>query len=137
MNDVFQILTWNLPFTSLSTGMTLSTFTDLNAFCKSDNVFNSLKNYTVCNYNLQHFEVVDVLVLQLGVELDLLEHHGAGKQHVHELAVDGPGAELLDLDVSGGEAVVDPGQHVVPGEVVSAGAGSVDVDCHPGVVLII
>ena len=54
----------------------------------------------------------------------------AWKEHVHELAVDGPGAELLNLDVSGGEAVVDPGQHVVPGEVLGAGAGGVHVHCH-------
>ena len=63
--------------------------------------------------DLQHFEVVDVLVLQLGVELDLLEHHGAGEEHVHELAVDGAGAQLLDLGVLSAQAVVDPGQHVV------------------------
>ena len=46
---------------------------------------------------LQHFEVVDVLMLQLGVELDLLEHHRAREEHVHELTVDGASAELLDL----------------------------------------
>ena len=62
---------------------------------------------------LQHFEVVDVLVLELGVELDLLEHHGAGEEHVHELAVDGSSAQLLDLGVLGAQAIVDPGQHVV------------------------
>ena len=94
--------------------MTLSTFTDLNAFCKSDNYFNTQENSTF-RYNLQHFEVVDVLVLQLGVELDLLEHHGAGEQHVHELAVDGARAQLLDLGVLGAQTVVHPGQHVVSG----------------------
>ena len=40
-------------------------------------------------------------MLQLGVELDLLEVDGAGEEHVHELTVDGAGAELLDLDVPG------------------------------------
>ena len=60
----------------------------------------------------------------------------AWEKHVHELAVDGPSAELLDLDVPGGETVVDPGQHVVSREVVSAGAGSVHVDCHLYVVLL-
>ena len=95
--------------------MTLSTFTDLNAFCKSDNNVNPQENSTF-RYNLQHFEVVDVLVLQLGVELDLLEHHGAGEQHVHELAVDGARAQLLDLGVLGAQTVVHPGQHVVSEE---------------------
>ena len=52
-------------------------------------------------------------MLQLGVELDLLEHHGAGEEHVHELAVDGARAQLLDLGVLGAQAIVDPGQHVV------------------------
>jgi hypothetical protein len=28
-------------------------------------------------------------VLQVGLELDLLEGHGSGEQHVHELAVGG------------------------------------------------
>ena len=64
---------------------------------------------------LQHFEVVDVLMLQLRVELDLLEHHRAGEEHVHELTIDGASAKLLNLGVLGAEAVVDPGQHVVSG----------------------
>lgn len=62
---------------------------------------NNLVNIYSFECVLQHFEVVDILVLQLGVELDLLEHHRAGEQHVHELAVDGAGAELLDLGVLG------------------------------------
>ena len=78
----------------------MSTFTDLNAFCKTRQLLQS-KKLNSLNTNLQHFEVVDILVLQLGVELDLLEHHGPGEQHVHELAVDGAGAELLDLGVLG------------------------------------
>ena len=36
---------------------------------------------------LENFEVLDVLVLQFGIELDLLQGHRSGKQHVHELAV--------------------------------------------------
>ena len=54
-------------------------------------------------------------MLQLGVELDLLERHGAGEEHVHELTIDGASAKLLNLGVLGAEAVVDPGQHVVSG----------------------
>ena len=36
------------------------------------------------------------------------------KQHVHELAVGGARAELLDLGHLGLEAAIDPGQHLVP-----------------------
>ena len=36
------------------------------------------------------------------------------EQHVHELTVGGPAAHLLDLPQLGVEAVVDPGQHLVP-----------------------
>jgi hypothetical protein len=36
---------------------------------------------------LQNFEVLDVLVFEVGLELDLLQGHRAGKEHVHELAV--------------------------------------------------
>ena len=79
--------------------MTLSTFTDLNAFCKTRQLLQSTEIFA--QYYLQHFEVVDILVLQLGVELDLLEHHRPGEQHVHELAIDSAGAELLDLGVLG------------------------------------
>ena len=55
--------------TSLSTAITLSTFTDLNAFYQKILKCTVLKLAT----NLQNFEVVDVLVLQLGVELYLLQ----------------------------------------------------------------
>ena len=34
-------------------------------------------------------------MLQLGVELDLLEVDGAGEEHVHELTVGRPRAQLL------------------------------------------
>lgn len=36
---------------------------------------------------LQEFEVVDVFMLQLGLEFHLLKTDAAGKQHVHELTV--------------------------------------------------
>ena len=62
--------------------------------------------------------------------MNLSHLDAAWEEHVHELAVDGPGAELLDLDVPRVEGVVDPGQHVVPGEVLGAGAGGVHVHGH-------
>lgn len=37
--------------------------------------------------SLQEFEVVDVFMLQFGLELDLLKTDAARKQHVHELTV--------------------------------------------------
>ena len=36
------------------------------------------------------------------------------EQHVHELTVSGSAAHLLDLPQLGVEAVVNPGQHLVP-----------------------
>ena len=36
------------------------------------------------------------------------------EEHVHELTVGGPATHLLDLPHLGVEAVVDPGQHLVP-----------------------
>ena len=53
------------------------------------------------------------------------------EQHVHELAVGGPGAHLLDLGEPGVEAVVDPGQHVVAGQVVRRHGRRVHVHRHP------
>ena len=52
------------------------------------------------------------------------------EEHVHELAVGGPGAHLLNLGVPRVEAVVDPGQHIVAREVVRGGRGGVHVDGH-------
>ena len=42
----------------------------------------------------------------------------------------------LDLGVSGAEAVVDPGEHVVSREVLRAGGRGVYVDSHCGVLVI-
>jgi len=53
-----------------------------------------------------------------------------GKEHVHELTVGRSGAHLLDLGVGGAEAVVDPGEHVVSGEVVRRHGGAVHVHGH-------
>lgn len=38
---------------------------------------------------LQDFEVLNVLVLQIGAEFDSLHRHRTGEQHVHVLAVGG------------------------------------------------
>ena len=37
-----------------------------------------------------------------------------GKEHVHELAVGGARAHLLNLPHLGLEAAIDPGQHLMP-----------------------
>lgn len=38
---------------------------------------------------LENLEILDVLVLQIGLEFHLLEDDRSGKEHVHELAVSG------------------------------------------------
>jgi hypothetical protein len=50
---------------------------------------------------LQNFEVLDVEVekyeLEVGLKLDLLQSHGAGKEHVHVLFVRATFTHFLDL----------------------------------------
>ena len=50
---------------------------------------------------MKQLEVVEILVLQLGVELDPLERDGAGEEHVHELAVRGPCPKFFHLSYTG------------------------------------
>ena len=52
------------------------------------------------------------------------------KKHVHELAIGGTGAHVLDLCVGQAEAMVDPGEHVVAGQVVGRDGRVVHVHCH-------
>ena len=73
---------------------------------------------------------MNVFMLKLRPELDLFEDHGAREKHVHELAVRRAAAHLLDLGVVGPQAVVDPGQHIVPREVVRCYGRAVDVHRH-------
>lgn len=40
------------------------------------------------------------------------------KQHVHELAIGGTRAQLFDFAETALEALVDPGEHIVPGEIL-------------------
>ena len=54
-----------------------------------------------------------------------------GEQHVHELAVGRPRAHLLNLGEARVERVVDPGEHVVTGEVVRRHRRRVYVHRHP------
>ena len=54
------------------------------------------------------------------------------EEYVHELAVGGPGAHLLDLPDLRLQAPVDPGQHVVSaGDRVSVYQRSVDTPSYP------
>ena len=53
---------------------------------EGNKVFNEKRTERVY---LENLEVLDVLVLQVGLELDLFEEHRPGKEHVHELAVGG------------------------------------------------
>ena len=59
-----------------------------------------------------------------------------GEEHVHELAVRGAAAHLLDLGEAGVERLVDPGQHVVPGQVVRRHRRRVHVHRHPAACLL-
>ena len=52
------------------------------------------------------------------------------EEHVHHLTVGGPRAELLHLPDVGLEVGVDPGEHLVPGEVLVGHGGVEHVDSH-------
>lgn len=69
-------------------------------------------------------------MLEVGAELDALERHRVGEQHVHELAVGRSGAQLLYLAEATGQAVVHPGQHVVSGQVLRRHVRRVHVHRH-------
>lgn len=57
-------------------------------------------------------------MFQISLEFDAFHGHAAGEQHVHELAVGGARAQLLDLREAGLQAVVHPRQHVMSREVL-------------------
>ena len=59
--------------------------------------------------DLDQLEVVDVLVLEVGLELHLPQGDGAGEEDVHELTVSSPSAQVFYLGQLGGEGPVDPG----------------------------
>merc|ERR1719192_2305853 len=92
------------------------------------------RNYLVNGHflerRLKNFEVVDVLVLLFCIELHLLDLNASWKEHVHELAVGSPSAQLLNFGKLGLNTVVDPGQHVVSGEVLRGPASGVNVNRH-------
>lgn len=79
---------------------------------------------------LENFEILYILVLQVGLELDPLQRYTAREEHVHELTVDRTGAELLDLGERGLQAVVHPREHVVATEIVGCHVRGVHVNCH-------
>ena len=53
------------------------------------------------------------------------------EEHVHQLTVGGPSPELLHLPYLGLEVGVDPGQHLVPGEILIGDGGVEHIDGHP------
>ena len=54
------------------------------------------------------------------------------EEHVHHLTVGGPSAKLLHLPYLGLEVAIDPGQHLVPGEILIGDGGVEYIDCHAG-----
>ena len=71
-------------------------------------------------------------MLQASLELDSFQADRTWKEHIHELAIGSSGRHLLDLGVGCAEAVVDPGEHVVPREVVGRHRRAVHVHRHFG-----
>ena len=53
------------------------------------------------------------------------------EEHVHHLTVGRPSAQLLHLGYLGLEVGVDPGQHLVPGEILIGHRGVEHIDGHP------
>lgn len=62
-------------------------FCNPTAVSKTPSCSSHLINIHPLEGGLQEFEVVDVFMLQLGLEFHLLKTDTAGKQHVHELTV--------------------------------------------------
>ena len=52
------------------------------------------------------------------------------EEHVHQLTVSRPSAQLLNLRYLGLEVGVDPGQHLVPGEILIGDGGVEHVHSH-------
>jgi len=63
---------------------------------------------------LEKLKVLDVLVLEICSELDLLEEDTAWEQHVHELAISCPSAQLLNFAIAELQAIIYPVQHLMP-----------------------
>ena len=69
-------------------------------------------------------------MLQFSLEFDFLELDAARKEHVHELAISRSRTQFFDFSVSCQETVIDPGQHLMPREVLIGHRCIVNIDCH-------
>ena len=90
-----------------------------------------LVNAFLAKRRLEMLEVLEEIVLGLGIELDLLDGDGSREEQVHELAVRGSRAEILDFQVVQLQRGVHPVDEVVAGDIVRGDGGYKHVNsCH-------
>ena len=98
-------------------------------------IIRKMKSSMIIHINIIYVLAVRLLLLAIFwsclIVLRICKRVFTWKEHVHQLTVGGPGPELLHLGYLGLEVGVDPGQHLVPGEILIGHRGVEHIDGHP------
>lgn len=69
-------------------------------------------------------------MFEICLEFNAFHRYTARKEHVHELAVSGARAQLLNLCEIGLQTLIYPQQHIMPGQIVRRHVSRIHVHCH-------